>query len=152
MIRFLFKAHLVIAAFVVISLIHAYHPPAVALASIPVLLHPGRWFPLVVVLSFTAAAVGSAVASTAIPRPLPTKLTPVPTAAAKAAPIEQPLAVATMRWNRYWGSFSSPSANSTQPRNPPPRQGAVSPLDRYCPTGRRYLFLVFPNAVSRLRT
>ena len=29
-----------IAAFVVISLIHAYHPPAVALASIPVLLHP----------------------------------------------------------------------------------------------------------------
>jgi hypothetical protein len=30
-----------IAAFVVISLIHAYHPPGVALASIPVLLHPG---------------------------------------------------------------------------------------------------------------
>jgi hypothetical protein len=30
-----------IAAFVVVSLIHAYHPPAVALASIPVLLHPG---------------------------------------------------------------------------------------------------------------
>jgi CBS-domain-containing membrane protein len=51
-----------IAACVVISLIHAYHPPAVALASIPVLLHPGRWFPLVVVLPFTAAAVGSAAA------------------------------------------------------------------------------------------
>ena len=33
-----------IAAFVVISLIHAYHPPGVALASIPVLLHPGHWF------------------------------------------------------------------------------------------------------------
>jgi len=32
-----------IAAFIVISLIHAYHPPAVALASIPVLLHPGHW-------------------------------------------------------------------------------------------------------------
>src|SRR3989442_12934328 len=32
-----------IAAFVVISLIHAYHPPAAALASIPVLLHPGHW-------------------------------------------------------------------------------------------------------------
>src|SRR5215472_17251499 len=31
-----------IAAFVVISLIHAYHPPAIALASIPVLLHPGH--------------------------------------------------------------------------------------------------------------
>jgi len=51
-----------IAAFVVISLIHAYHPPAVALASIPVPLHPGRWFPRVVVLPFTAAAVGSTAA------------------------------------------------------------------------------------------
>lgn len=51
-----------IAAFLVISLIHAYHPPAVALASIPVLLHTGHWFPLVVVLPFTAAAVGSAAA------------------------------------------------------------------------------------------
>jgi len=40
-----------IAAFIVISLIHAYHPPAVALASIPV-LHPGHWFPLLVVLPF----------------------------------------------------------------------------------------------------
>src|SRR5258705_561596 len=87
-------------------------------------------------------------ASTAIPRPLPKKLIPVPTAAATAAPIEEPLAVATMRWNRYWGSFSSPSANSTRPRTPPPRQGAVSPLDRYCPTGRGYLFLVFPSAVA----
>ena len=51
-----------IAAFVVISLIHAYHPPGVALASIPVLLHPGHWFPLLVVLPFTVAAVGSAAA------------------------------------------------------------------------------------------
>ena len=51
-----------IAAFVVISLIHAYHPPGVALASIPVLLHPGHWFPLFVVLPFTVAAVGSAAA------------------------------------------------------------------------------------------
>jgi CBS-domain-containing membrane protein len=51
-----------IAAFVVISLIHAYHPPGVALASIPVLLHPGHRFPLLVVLPFTVAAVGSAVA------------------------------------------------------------------------------------------
>ena len=49
-----------IAAFVVISLIHAYHPPGVALASIPVLLHPGHWFPVLVVLPFTLAAVGSA--------------------------------------------------------------------------------------------
>jgi CBS-domain-containing membrane protein len=51
-----------IAAFVLISLIHAYHPPGVALASIPVLLHPGPWFPLLVVLPFTAVAVGSAAA------------------------------------------------------------------------------------------
>src|SRR6201998_4660553 len=51
-----------IAAFVLISLIHAYHPPGVALASIPVLLHPGPWFPLFVALPFTAAAVGSAAA------------------------------------------------------------------------------------------
>jgi hypothetical protein len=48
------------ASFVLISLIHAYHPSGVALASIPVLLHPGHWFPLLVVLPFTAAAVGSA--------------------------------------------------------------------------------------------
>ena len=51
-----------VAAFVVISLIHAYHPPGVALASIPVLLHPGHWFPLIVVLPFTAVAVGSVAA------------------------------------------------------------------------------------------
>jgi CBS-domain-containing membrane protein len=51
-----------VAAFVVISLIRAYHPPGVALASIPVLLHPGHWFPLLVVLPFTVAAVGSTAA------------------------------------------------------------------------------------------
>lgn len=51
-----------VAAFVVISLMHAYHPPGVALASIPVLLHTGHRFPLLVVLPYTAAAVGSAAA------------------------------------------------------------------------------------------
>jgi HPP family len=51
-----------IAAFVVISLIHACHPPGVALASIPGLLHPGYWFALLVVLPFTVIAVGSAAA------------------------------------------------------------------------------------------
>ena len=51
-----------IVAFLVISLIHACHPPAVALASIPVLLHPGHWFPLAVVLPFTAVAVVSTAA------------------------------------------------------------------------------------------
>jgi hypothetical protein len=37
-------------------------PPGVALAAIPVLLHPGHWFPLLVVLPFTAVAVASAAA------------------------------------------------------------------------------------------
>ena len=51
-----------IVAFLVISLIHAYHPPGVALASIPVLLHPGPWFPIAVVLPFTVLAVISTAA------------------------------------------------------------------------------------------
>jgi len=66
-----------IAAFVVISLIHAYHPPGVALAMIPVLLKPGPWFSLSVVLPFTTVAVLSAAAMSkwssgwpAYPKPL----------------------------------------------------------------------------------
>ena len=51
-----------IAACVLISLIHAYHPPAVALASIPVLLQPGPWFAFLVVLPFTVVAVVSTAA------------------------------------------------------------------------------------------
>jgi CBS-domain-containing membrane protein len=53
----------VLAAIVACSLIcamHAFHPPAVALALYPLLFHPGNWFPLVVVLPFTVAAVCSA--------------------------------------------------------------------------------------------
>ena len=49
-----------VAAFGVTNLIRAYHPPGVALAMYPVLLHPGHWFPLSVVLPFTLVAVGSA--------------------------------------------------------------------------------------------
>lgn len=49
-----------VVAFGVISLIRAYHPPGVALAIYPLLLHPGNWFPLLVVLPFTLIAVGSA--------------------------------------------------------------------------------------------
>lgn len=49
-----------VAAFAVISLLHAYHPPGVALAIYPILLHLGTWFPVSVVLPFTAVAVGSA--------------------------------------------------------------------------------------------
>ncbi len=51
-----------IGALVIMSLAHAYHPPGVALAMIPVLLDSGRWFPLAVVFPFTAVAVGSAAA------------------------------------------------------------------------------------------
>src|ERR1700736_5201781 len=47
-------------AFGVITLIHAYHPPGVALAMFPLLLHTGHWFPLVVVLPFAVIAAGSA--------------------------------------------------------------------------------------------
>ncbi|MGH9326973.1 MAG: HPP family protein [Terriglobia bacterium] len=43
-----------------IELLRAYHPPGVALAMYPLLLHPGHWFPILVVLPFTAIAVGSA--------------------------------------------------------------------------------------------
>jgi CBS-domain-containing membrane protein len=49
-----------IIACLVISLLHAFHPPAVALAMFPLLFHPGNWFPLVVVLPFTVIAVCSA--------------------------------------------------------------------------------------------
>jgi CBS domain-containing membrane protein len=34
-----------VAAFGIINLIHAFHPPGVALAMFPLLLHPGHWFP-----------------------------------------------------------------------------------------------------------
>src|SRR5258708_27427730 len=49
-----------VAAFGIINLIHAFHPPGVALAMYPLLLHPGHWFPLSVVLPFTVIAAGSA--------------------------------------------------------------------------------------------
>jgi CBS-domain-containing membrane protein len=49
-----------VTAFGILNLIHAYHPPGVALAMYPLLLHPGVWFPLIVVLPFTVVAVGSA--------------------------------------------------------------------------------------------
>jgi CBS domain-containing membrane protein len=49
-----------VVAFGIVNLIHAYHPPGVALAMYPLLLHPGHWFPLIVVLPFTVIAAGSA--------------------------------------------------------------------------------------------
>jgi len=49
-----------VATFGIINLIRAFHPPGVALAMYPLLLHPGHWFPLTVVLPFTVIAAGSA--------------------------------------------------------------------------------------------
>lgn len=49
-----------LAALVVLPLLRAYHPPGVALAMYPALLHPGMWFAVRVVLPFTLAAVLSA--------------------------------------------------------------------------------------------
>lgn len=49
-----------VLAFGVVHLIRAYHPPGVALAMYPLLLHTGHWFPLAVVLPFTVIAVASA--------------------------------------------------------------------------------------------
>ena len=49
-----------VVAFGVMTLLRAFHPPGVALALYPVLLHPGNWFPLLVILPFTVIAVGSA--------------------------------------------------------------------------------------------
>jgi CBS-domain-containing membrane protein len=49
-----------LAALVILPLLRAYHPPGVALAMYPALLHPGPWFAADVVLPFAAAAVGSA--------------------------------------------------------------------------------------------
>ena len=49
-----------VLAFGIMNLIHSYHPPGIALAMYPLLLHPGHWFPLIVVLPFTLTAAGSA--------------------------------------------------------------------------------------------
>ena len=49
-----------LAALIALPLLRAYHPPGVALAMYPALLHPGRWFAIEVVLPFTLAAVISA--------------------------------------------------------------------------------------------
>jgi CBS-domain-containing membrane protein len=49
-----------LAALVLLPLLRAYHPPGVALAMYPALLHPGPWFAADIVLPFTVVAVGSA--------------------------------------------------------------------------------------------
>jgi CBS domain-containing membrane protein len=49
-----------LVALAALPLLRAYHPPGVALAMYPALLHPGFWFPVQVVLPFSLAAVISA--------------------------------------------------------------------------------------------
>lgn len=49
-----------LAALIALPLLRAYHPPGIALAMYPALLHPGAWFALGTVLPFTLAAVLSA--------------------------------------------------------------------------------------------
>jgi CBS-domain-containing membrane protein len=49
-----------LTALIVLPLVRAYHPPGVALAMYPPLLHPGLWFAVQVVLPFTLVAVISA--------------------------------------------------------------------------------------------
>ena len=46
-----------LTALVVLPLLRVFHPPPVALAMIPALVHPGPWFAVQVVLPFTLAAV-----------------------------------------------------------------------------------------------
>lgn len=49
-----------VVALTVLPLLRIYHPPGVALAMYPALLHPGIWFAVRLVLPFTLAAVLSA--------------------------------------------------------------------------------------------
>jgi len=46
-----------LTAMIMLPLLRVFHPPAVALAMCPALLHCGAWFAIVVVLPFTLAAV-----------------------------------------------------------------------------------------------
>ncbi len=49
-----------LSAAIVLPLLRIFHPPGIALAMYPALLHPGAWFTVEVVLPFTLAAVSSA--------------------------------------------------------------------------------------------
>jgi CBS domain-containing membrane protein len=46
-----------LTAMIMLPLLRVFHPPAVALAMCPALLHCGAWFAILVVLPFTLAAV-----------------------------------------------------------------------------------------------
>jgi CBS-domain-containing membrane protein len=46
-----------LTAMIILPLLRVFHPPAVALAMCPALLHSGAWFAILVVLPFALAAV-----------------------------------------------------------------------------------------------
>ncbi|MFK4727385.1 CBS-domain-containing membrane protein [Bradyrhizobium niftali] len=46
-----------LTAMIILPLLRVFHPPAVALAMCPALLHSGTWFAIQVVLPFTLSAV-----------------------------------------------------------------------------------------------
>jgi CBS domain-containing membrane protein len=46
-----------LTALIALPLLRVFHPPGIALAMYPALLHPGPWFAVEVVLPFTLAAV-----------------------------------------------------------------------------------------------
>ena len=46
-----------LTAMIMLPLLRVFHPPGVALAMCPALLHSGAWFAILVVLPFTLAAV-----------------------------------------------------------------------------------------------
>ncbi len=52
---------------IVLPLLRILHPPAIAMSMLPLLLHPGFWFPLAVVLPVTCALVLSAALLSRIP-------------------------------------------------------------------------------------
>ncbi len=60
-----------VVALIVLPLLRTFHPPGIALAMYPGLLHPGGWFPLRVVLPFTLTAVISAAALSRLSRDWP---------------------------------------------------------------------------------
>jgi CBS domain-containing membrane protein len=79
----IFAAAAAAAAFVILHLLRAYHPPGVALALYPALLHTPLTFPFFIVLPFAVLAVGStALFSKLSPQwphyPLPLKRVPPP--------------------------------------------------------------------------
>lgn len=68
-----------LTALIALPLLRAFHPPGVALAMFPALLHPGAWFAVQVVLPFTLVAVISAALMSRLSRSWPQYPAPLQT-------------------------------------------------------------------------